>query len=161
MEETRPRGERAVLDALQDGRAMPVDALASEAGYSRSYVRRILRSLQQRAIVDRDLDGHWYLRDPVDALVPAEVGEVESLLGQLRLAYESGELAFTNPGLEAEFLAQTDTVAAQLRSPRPRREVVLSALYALDAEVGELLRWGAYGALGQALFEVIKRLAHG
>lgn len=83
-----------------------------------------------------------------------ELRTVEAFLTQLARVIDEGDV----PGDEedrAVVEAEAATIAAAIRSPRPNRGVVAAAL----GNIGRLLHGAAGGVIGNAAFELLKRLS--
>ena len=86
-----------------------------------------------------------------------EQRQVESFLHDLGAAIEADGAGQTDPDDVAVLDVEKETIETQLRSPRPNRGVVRSAL----VSIGTLLEAAAANTLGQVAFEVARRLSGG
>src|SRR5262249_7864411 len=95
-------------------------------------IRRAESLREARQVSDADhSSGPDPRTDLAGILQPAEQGQGEAVVGQLRRALDTGELGHTNQDDQADFQAQLDALNAELRSPKPKRAIVGRLLWAL------------------------------
>jgi hypothetical protein len=88
-----------------------------------------------------------------DALTPVQAREIEAFLTQLQLAQARGQMELSATDA-AVVDANRQTIEIQLRSPKPNRSIIRSALRTL----GRILESGAGTALAYGAIELSKRL---
>jgi hypothetical protein len=80
-----------------------------------------------------------------DVLAVHELKALERLITEIRRAEQTGEFDTLDPELRAEVAAETATLESQLRSPKPKRDIVRGALRSLR-NITENALGGASGA---------------
>ncbi|MGO9873185.1 MAG: hypothetical protein ACLPVY_05240 [Acidimicrobiia bacterium] len=90
-------------------------------------------------------------------LTHLEVEQLEAAIGPLRAALDSGDVPLQGDDL-AEFDADVQTIQDQIRSPRPKREIVRAALRSIgDFLARPDLATGIFASgITTAIFEVAK-----
>ena len=102
--------------------------------------------------VEREVCAEDGVTEP-DALTPLQAREIEVFLTQLQLAQARGQMELS-PTDAAVVDANRQTIEIQLRSPKPNRSIIRSALRTL----GRILEGSAGSALAYGAIELAKRL---
>ncbi len=102
--------------------------------------------------VERELHAEHEITEP-DALTPLQAREIEAFLTQLQLAQARGQMEMS-PTDAAVVDANRQTIEIQLRSPKPNRSIIRSALRTL----GRIFESGAGSTLAYGAIELAKRL---
>jgi len=121
--------------------------------------RRKLESIRQRlGLYESRIDEEAVSSSPAVArtavvLSPQELGEVEALLTKIRQADERDELSLREED-RAELEAEMATIEAQIRSPRPKRQIVADAIRTL----GSILTQASAAVLGAGALDLAQHL---
>ena len=102
--------------------------------------------------VENELCAEDEITEP-DALTPLQAREIEAFLTQLQLAQARGQMELS-PTDAAVIDANRQTIEIQLRSPKPNRSIIRSALRTL----GRIFESGAGRTLANGALELAKRL---
>ena len=102
--------------------------------------------------VESELRADYEITEP-DALTPLQAREIEAFLTRLQLA-EARRPMELSPTDAAVVDAYRQTIEVQLRSPRPNRSIIRSALRTL----GRILESGVGSTLASGAIELAKRL---
>ena len=102
--------------------------------------------------VESELRAEDEITEP-DALTPFQAREIEAFLTQLQLAQARGQMELS-PTDAAVVDANRQTIEIQLRSPKPNRSIIRSALRTL----GRIFESGAGSTLAYGAIELAKRL---
>ena len=102
--------------------------------------------------VESELRSEDEITEP-DALTPRQAREIAAFLTQLQLAQARGQMELS-PTDAAVVDANRQTIEIQLRSPRPNRSIIRTALRTL----GRIFESGAGSTLAHGAAELSKRL---
>jgi hypothetical protein len=102
--------------------------------------------------VESELCAEDEITEP-DALTPLQAREIEAFLTQLQLAQARGQMELS-PTDAAVVDANRQTIEIQLRSPKPNRSIIRSALRTL----GRIFESGVGSTLAYGAIELAKRL---
>lgn len=109
--------------------------------------RRELERLQETLAVERE---------GVAYLTAAEIAALEPLISEIRGFAESGSLPLDREDV-ADLVVQIDTVQVQARSPKPRRNIVRSALEAIGEHLRQVPADVRAGVVGAAAVKALEQ----